>query len=300
MSIKRKIALIGASGMLASMFQQMVSEDIILSLFDLPDFDITDPESIDGHFAKVQPDIIVNCAAFTQVDACESQAGLACQINGCGVGFLALSARKYGATLVHISTDFVFSGESKIPYTEEDVPSPCSVYGQSKLCGEQELIDSGLVNYYIVRTSWLYGPNGGNFVETMIRLSSERSELNIVSDQIGTPTYTSDLVDAVWRLLAVGSYRHCSAASFGLYHYSNKGSCSWYDFTCEIIHQLRTLQGHVKVLKINPIKSDQYPLPAKRPAYSVLSKQKIMLATEMTIPTWQESLNRYMNLRNVN
>lgn len=298
MSIK-KIALIGANGMLASMIRQTLPNGLALHQYDLPQFDLTNFEKIRDALISVAPDVIINCAAFTQVDNCETQQELAYAVNGEGPGGLAMIAKELQSTLVHISTDFVFSGQQIQPYVEEDSTEPLSVYGMSKLQGERSIMDSGLIDYYIVRTSWLYGPNGPNFVETMIRLAKEREELGIVADQIGTPTYTGDLAAVIWRLLGLDGANSTPVAN-GLYHYSNAGECSWYDFTCEIIKQFRTVAGEeLRVETVNPITSDQYPMAATRPRYSVLSKAKIKYETGMTVPLWQESLSTYLKERMV-
>ena len=302
---QRKIAIIGANGMLASMLRERAPESLELCLFDLPGFDITDGDQVSATLTAIMPDVVINCAAFTQVDACESQRDIAFQVNGDGPGNLAAAAKHIGAVLVHISTDFVFSGDSVVPYKEEDTPDPVSVYGQSKLQGEQAILKSGLTDYYIVRTSWLYGPNGSNFVDTIIRLATEREDLGIVADQTGTPTYTRDLADAIWKLISPITHHmslvtHNSSpviAPYGVYHFSNNGECSWYDFACEIVRQLRKTDIVLKVQNIKPISTDEYPVPAKRPAYSVMSKEKIVVAIGMNIPTWQESLKKYFEER---
>ena len=296
---QRKIAIIGANGMLASMLRERASESLDLHLFDLPDFDMTDADRALTTLTALNPDVVINCAAFTQVDTCETQPDLAFRVNGDGPGYLAVAAKEIGATLVHISTDFVFSGDTTSPYCEEAATGPLSFYGQSKLRGEQAILDSGLTDYYIVRTSWLYGPNGPNFVETIIRLASEREELGVVSDQIGTPTYTGDLAKAIFALLGLTSHPYSiqDYAPFGLYHYSNQGFCTWYDFACEIIQQLREINVTLKVKQIKPITTDEYPVAAKRPVYSVLSKQKIVAATGLNIPDWKESLRIYLRSR---
>ena len=292
-----KIAIIGASGMLASMLRATVPETLDLHLYDLPDFDITDAKQANTVLGELQPDVIINCAAFTQVDTCETQRELAFAVNGQGPAHLAAAAKNVGAVLVHISTDFVFSGDANTPYHEEAATDPLSVYGASKLQGEQAIVNSGLTEYYIVRTSWLYGPNGPNFVETIIRLATEREELGIVADQTGTPTYTADLANTIWTLLS--SVITPVTVPYGFYHYSNDGECSWYDFACEIISQLRDDSVSLKVKQVKPITTDEYPVPAKRPAYSVMSKQKIVAATGMNIPPWQESLKKYLEERNL-
>ncbi len=294
----KKIAIIGANGMLASMLQTRILEMVEFHLFDLPDFDLTDIEQVRGTLTDLNPDVVINCAAFTQVDACETQSDIAFAVNGDGPGNLAIAVKSIGAILIHISTDFVFAGEVKEPYREDSITGPLSAYGQSKLQGEQTILNSGLTDYYIIRTSWLYGPNGPNFVETIIRLATEHEELGIVADQIGTPTYTADLADAIWKLiLPITSHSSLFTAPYGFYHYSNDGECTWYDFACEIVRQLREINFPLKVQQIKPITTDEYPVPAKRPAYSVLSKEKIVAATGMIIPLWQESLARYLESR---
>jgi dTDP-4-dehydrorhamnose reductase len=284
--------------MLASMLRVSASKSLDLHLYDLPGFDITNAQQVDTVLGELQPDVIINCAAFTQVDNCETQRELAFAVNGQGPVHLVSAAKNLGAVLVHISTDFVFSGEAITPYHEEMATDPLSVYGASKLLGEQAIVNSGLTEYYIVRTSWLYGPNGPNFVETIIRLATEREELGIVSDQTGTPTSTADLANAIWTLLSsVTSHLSPVTVPYGFYHYSNDGVCTWYDFACEIISQLRLATVPIKVKQIKPITTDEYPVPAKRPAYSVMSKEKIVAATGLNIPPWQESLEKYLEER---
>ncbi|WP_321531220.1 dTDP-4-dehydrorhamnose reductase [uncultured Desulfuromonas sp.] len=293
---ERHIALIGANGMLASMLRATVPPSVVLHLLDLPEFDLTRCEDVRSCLSVLSPEIIINCAAFTQVDACESERELAMSVNGDGPACLADVAHELDATLVHFSTDFVFSGTNGTPYQEDDAVGPLSVYGESKLRGEQGITGSRLQQYYIVRTSWLYGPNGANFVETMIRLAHEREELKIVADQIGTPTYTGDLAAAVWRLLGLDESGRV-AAPYGLYHYSNDGVCSWYDFTCEIVRWLQNEQQSLQVKTVRPIATQEYPVPAVRPAYSVLSKAKIIHEADIVVPSWQQSLHRYLRQR---
>ena len=196
-----KLALIGAKGMLAQAILRTVPDCYEVHCYDLPEFNMTDREQVLSTLDSLRPDIVINCAAFTNVDGCETQEDLAVQVNGTAVGFLAEAVRRIDATLVHISTDYVFDGNKREPYLEEDKVAPQSAYGRSKLAGEQALLGSGLEKYFIVRTSWLYGPGGNNFVETMIRLAAEREELRVVADQIGSPTYTDDLAEAIFNLL---------------------------------------------------------------------------------------------------
>lgn len=283
----QKIALIGAKGMLATAIKKHLPAHFSMQSYDLPDFDITDRQQVLA-LQQNAPDIILNCAAFTNVDACEEQQQLAMRVNADGPGLLAELAQMIDAVLVHVSTDFVFDGTKTTPYLEDDLPRPLSLYGKSKLAGEQQIKQSGLAKYFIVRTSWLYGAGGNNFVETMIRLATDRSELKVVADQQGTPTWTEDLARAIFALLQTESY--------GTFHCSNEGDCSWFDFACEIIEQIR-LEQEIKVENILPIPTDGYPLPAERPKYSVMSKQKIKQSTGMAIPLWQESLKAYLKQR---
>lgn len=291
-----KVALVGADGMLAMMIRSKVPETVELLLYDLPDFDITSYQNVSVALSESQPDIIINCAAYTQVDACETNQDIAFSVNGSGPGFLAGIASNLGALLIHISTDFVFSGEKEKPYLEDDEVNSLSVYGSSKAQGEKSITDSGLQTFYIIRTSWLYGPYGSNFVETIARLASERDDLGIVDDQIGSPTFTGDLANLVWIFIK----KHLSgrnAVPYGIYHYSNEGSCSWYEFAQEIISHLKRRTVPLQLKQLRPISTEEYPLPAKRPAYSVLSKKKTLEAIDITVPFWRDSLAQYMELR---
>jgi dTDP-4-dehydrorhamnose reductase len=283
-----RVALLGANGMLATAIRKLAPPDYCIQAYGPPDFDLTSREQVLS-LQENAPDIIINCAAFTNVDGCEEQREHAMQVNGDGPGLLAELAKKIGAVLVHISTDFVFDGSKGSPYLEDDQPHPLSVYGKSKFSGEQQIKQSGLRKYFVIRTSWLYGAGGNNFVETMIRLAKDKLELKIVADQRGTPTWTDDLAIAIFALLQTQVY--------GFYHYSNEGECSWFDFATEIVAQLRTNQD-VKVKQLLPIPTEGYPLPADRPKYSVLAKEKIKLSTGLVIPAWQESLKVYLKQRN--
>ncbi len=296
---EKKIVLIGANGMLAGAVKRLVPVGYKVHAYDLPEFDLTDSGQVFS-LRTLKPEIILNCAAYTNVDGCESQRELAMQVNGEGPGFLAELAKDIDALLVHVSTDFVFAGDKKEPYREDDPTGPLSVYGQSKLLGEQRIIESGLEKYFIVRTSWLYGQGGNNFVETMIRLAKERTELKVVDDQRGTPTWTDDLAAAIFKLLALVAAPHVSPRTphrpYGIYHFSNEGQCSWYQFAAEIIAQARHSES-LKVENILPIPTEGYPLPAQRPKYSVMSKEKYKAATGMQVPEWRESLRKYIENR---
>ena len=293
----RIIALIGAKGMLAHKVIELADPADRLVLLDLPEFDVTDRSAVLKKMQEVNPDVIINCAAYTQVDKCEVEEELAAKVNGAGPGFLAEAAKICDAVLIHISTDYIFSGDVELPYREDDPTGPLSAYGRTKLIGEQAIVDSGLSRYFIIRTSWLYGPGGPNFVETILRLSSERDELRIVSDQIGSPTYTGDLAQAIFSLLEKSDLNEKNI--YGVYHYSNSGHCSWFEFANEIIEQARVLEIKVVTQSIKPIATDEYPLPAVRPVNSVFNKEKYQNAVGKVAPQWQESLQVYMNERQV-
>ena len=241
--------------------------------------DITDTLAVTTFFAQHDFDYCINCAAYTAVDKAETEKDFALKINVTGAENLAIACQKHDVALLHISTDFVFDGEQKHPYTEKDVALPRSVYGQTKLDGE-EAIKNSLIKYFIIRTSWLYSEYGTNFLKTMLRIGKERSELGIVSDQIGTPTYAGDLAAVLLEIIQQES------SSYGVYHYSNKGQCSWYDFAKAIFEE--------SALEVNtkPIPTTAYPTPAERPKYSVLDKSKIKNTFGITIPHWETSLKK--------
>ncbi len=294
-----KLALIGANGMLAQMVKRVAPKEYRIIPFDLPNFDLTNQEQVFQMLYDLRPEVIINCAAYTHVDGCESDENSAMIVNGEGPGYLAHAAKEIDAVLVHISTDYVFDGEKREPYTEEDPVNPRSVYGRSKLKGEEKILASGLKKFFIFRTSWLYGPGGKNFVETIIRMSKEKVELRVVDDQIGTPSYTGDLAEAIFRLLAFSEHRApvVNHGLYGLYHFSNSGFCSWHEFAVEIVAQLKTRSKGLRVKRILPIRTVEYPLPAERPAYSVFSKRKYIEATDAVIPFWKDSLVRYFEER---
>ena len=294
--IPRKVALIGAKGMLARMVQASAPPHVAIHGFKRPEFDLTDAAQVRRSMEELRPEVIINCSAFTQVDLCESEEELATRVNGDGPGYLAAVARDLDATLMHVSTDYVFPGNAERPYRENDPTGPISAYGRSKLKGEQAILESGLEKYFIVRTSWLYGPWGKNFVETILRLAAEREELRIVADQMGCPTFTGDLATAIFRLLDLEASQ-VSGGLYGIYHFADEGQCSWYDFACEIVSLARQKGLPVKTRRIEPIKTEQFPLPAKRPAYSVFDTKKYKMAVAASIPSWQKSLSTYFEVR---
>lgn len=247
---------------------------------DVAELDITDADAVLRAVERDRIDVIVNCAAYTNVERAEEDEATADLLNHRAAGNLAAAAKATGATLFHVSTDYVFDGASCVPYTEEMPTSPQSAYGRTKLAGEQAVIESGC-NYLIFRTAWLYSEYGNNFLKTMLRLTSERETLKVVFDQAGTPTYAGDLALAIFSIIEAGRY----AGNEGVYHFSNEGVCSWYDFAAEIA----VAAGH-NACRIEPCRTAEFPTKAARPAYSVLDKTKIKSIFGMEIPHWREAM----------
>ena len=280
-----KFYLVGSRGMLASDLALMLEDCGEVIKRDLPELDITNIACVRKDIRAAAPDIVINCAAYTAVDKAEEEESTCHAVNALGAGNIATVCKELGIRMVHISTDFVFDGEACRPYTEEDTTAPVSVYGKTKLAGES-LIRQGMDDYLIVRTSWLYGRHGNNFVKTISRLVAERDSLGIIYDQTGTPTYTKDLAEAIINLISV-------KAEPGIYHFSNEGLCSWYDFAYEIIRILQLRGESLKLKELTPILSKEYPTAAARPAYSVMDKSKYKRVTSKTIPHWRDGLIRY-------
>lgn len=291
-----KVALLGSKGMLARKMRKHLPPWADIRCFDLPEFDLTDHRQTRQVLIGLSPEIIINCAAFTAVDACETRESEAYDINAGAVGLLAEIAGQLGSLLVHVSTDYVFDGQKSAPYTETDPVGPVSAYGRTKLAGENAILQSGLARYLIVRTSWLYGPGGKNFVDTILALATEREELQVVGDQVGCPTYTGDLADAIYRLIetVLSAELNGQPGSAGIYHFSNAGQCSWYEFASAAIRHASSIGMTFRVRNIVPILAAEYPLPASRPAYSVLSKDRYRAATGCAVPDWQEGLHIYL------
>ena len=249
---------------------------------DVDSLDITDKNELIDFVTGNNIRYIINCAAYTAVDKAEDDAELCEKINATAVKNLGLAAAEAGAGIIHVSTDYVFDGTSCRPYTEDMPTKPCSVYGKTKLKGEKNLLKA-CPNAIIIRTAWLYSPFGNNFVKTMIKLGSERESLNVIFDQVGTPTYALDLADAI--LKAMDQTIDTDHEKGGVYHFSNEGVCSWYDFTIKI-HEI----AGIKTCKVNPIETKDYPTKAARPHYSVLNKSKIKQTFNISIPHWEASL----------
>ena len=274
-----KILVTGSKGQLGSSLRRVFDNDpaIDATYTDHDTLDITDRDAVYRFLGDNKFDIVVNCAAYTAVDKAESDEILASALNTGAVGNLAEAAVKNGTRVIHISTVYVFSGQGCRPYEENDEPYPQSIYGRTKLEGEA-LLTSFCQNALIIRTAWLYSEFGGNFVKTMLRLAETRPEINVVADQIGTPTYAGDLAEAIHRIVSSGEWKP------GIYHFTDEGVASWYDFTKAIFE----IAG--RDVKVNPIKTSEYPTQAKRPLYSVLSKKKIKKAFGLEIPYWRDSL----------
>ena len=276
------ILVTGGNGQLASCIKDVEKQydDLnIIYTYHL-ELDICELNQIQTFF-KSNPQInyCINCAAYTAVDKAETEAEKAFEINATGAKNLAQVCNDHDAILIHVSTDFVFDGEKNEPYTETDVANPISVYGASKLQGEVE-IQQALKEYFIIRTSWLYSEYGNNFMKTMLRLAETRDGISVVSDQIGTPTYAGDLAEIIIQII------NTKTEKYGIYHYSNEGVASWFEFAKEIFKLTKNK------IKVNPIPSIEYLTPAKRPKYSVLDKKKIIDVFKIDIPFWRESLKK--------
>lgn len=281
------ILVTGANGQLGSEIKELAEGNPQHHFFftDEDTLDITDKKVIVLFIQENKITAIINCAAYTAVDKAESEPELADRINHLAVQHLAEAAKVYECKFIHISTDYIFDGTNYKPYNETDKPNPHSIYGSTKLAGELAMKKISPENAIIIRTSWVYSSFGNNFVKTMLRLGKERDQLNVVSDQIGTPTYAADLARAILNILPKLENREVE-----LFHYSNEGVCSWYDFA-KAIFEIEGLPTEV-----NPIETWQYPTPTERPFYSVLNKTKIKEVFQLEIPYWKDSLNKSLQI----
>ncbi|WP_179318045.1 dTDP-4-dehydrorhamnose reductase [Winogradskyella helgolandensis] len=275
------ILVTGKSGQLGSEIQSLASkfEAYQFIFTGSADLDISKKTDVLHFFENNAIDVVINCAAYTAVDKAESDIEHANAVNHLGVVHLIEACKKHDAKFIHVSTDYVYDGMNCQPYVETDPTQPKSVYGETKLEGENALIASQLKDAIIIRTSWVYSSFGNNFVKTMLRLAQDRDELGVVGDQIGTPTYAKDLAEAILHIVP-----QLNTEKVEIYHYSNEGVCSWFDFA----HAIFEIKN--KVIKLNAIGTDQYPTPANRPSYSVLSKQKIKNEFQLEIPYWRDAL----------
>jgi len=281
----KNILITGCNGQLGNEMQLKAKEHTQYEYFftDVEELDITDCDAVRGFVNSNEIDCIVNCAAYTAVDKAESN-GIVCNIlNNIAPGYLAEAVEERGGAIIHISTDYVFDGTNHTPYNEQDLPCPNSVYGKTKLLGEQN-VTAHCSNSVIIRTAWLYSSFGGNFVKTMLRLGRERDSLGVVFDQIGTPTYARDLAECIFAIINHGIVP-------GTYHFSNEGVISWYDFT-KAIHRI----AGIDTCEVRPLHTDEYPSVAPRPSYSVLDKSKIKKTFALSVPYWEDSLRECINI----
>jgi dTDP-4-dehydrorhamnose reductase len=292
------VLVTGANGQLGQAIQSIVGNhpSIDFVFCTSLDLDITNLDNCEAVFQNKKPHFCINTAAYTAVDKAENEFEKAHLINVIGAQNLAEVCKKFDTTLLHISTDFVFDGTAEKPYSEKDISNPTGVYGQTKLDGEIA-IQNTWEKHFIIRTSWVYSQFANNFMKTMIRLGSERNELSVVNDQIGTPTNAVDLAEVLIKIIYhselvyfVSSQKLGSESNFGIYNYSNEGQCSWYDFAKEIFNQKGI------IIDLKGIPTSAYPTPAKRPKYSVLDKTKITTTFEISIKNWKESLKKCIQL----
>lgn len=286
--MKHRWLITGAAGMVGTDLRDaLLSRDEEVIGFDRASLDITDARAVADAVAAAKPTIVVNCAAYTKVDDAEANENIANAINGSAVEFLARAANQVDATFVHVSTDFVFDGSSRAPYEVNAPTAPLSAYGRSKLLGEQAATQAE--KHAIVRTAWLFGIHGNNFVEAIRnQVRKGTNPLRVVNDQRGRPTYTPHLAEA---LIRVGRLAAESEDARGLFHYADEDECSWFDFAAAIVQELGA------DIRVEPVTSDQFPRPAKRPAYSVLSTERYERLTGVTPESWREGLRDYLHLR---
>ena len=274
-----KILVTGANGQLGREMRKFDGKGHSFTFTDVDELDITSREAVLEVAAKNNFDVIINCAAYTNVDASEDNEQTADLINNKAVRNLAEAAKSIGATLIHVSTDYVFGGSGNTPRSENDTVNPLGAYGRTKLAGEQSIAQVGC-NSIILRTAWLYSPFGKNFVKTMLKLTAEKPQLKVVFDQVGSPTYAADLAKAIMHIINTNQI-----AKTGIYHFTDEGVCSWYDFTVAI----RNIAGNTQC-DVQPCHSDEYPSKVERPHFSVLDKSKFKSTFCFDIPHWHQSL----------
>jgi len=291
MTTGAQVWLTGGSGMLASALRDEFDRLGVSYVATDAELDITQRERVLAAAAKHRPHWIINGAAFTRVDDAEKELDVAQRVNGDGPAFLAEAAREHGANLLHFSTDYVFAGDAAAPYREQDPVAPRTAYGKTKLEGEQRALSVHPAGSFVLRTSWLFGENGPNFVRTMVNLMRERETLKVVHDQLGRPTYTRDLAAAALELVGLARPR---AAAPGVYHFANAGEVSWHGFTLGIRAACERLEQALRVREILPVTTAEFPRPAPRPAYSVLDTSRIERALGRAPRPWQTALEHYL------
>ncbi len=279
--MKNRVVVTGAGGMLGRDVVKVLEEQgLDVTALSRKELDITEKGQCASLLKDIRPEIVINCAAFTKVDLCEEESTLAFDVNAKGPKNLANVCREIGTKLVHISTDYVFDGTSSRPYKEDDQPNPLNIYGKSKLQGEEAVRKSD-ADHLIVRTSWLFGKNGPNFIRTMLKLSREKELVQVVNDQRGRPTYTMDLARGIALLIEKGA--------FGTVNFANSGSCSWYELCCFVLEQ-----AGIKNVKVVPVSSEVFKRPAKRPRYSVLDLSRFKAITGSSPRSWKEAVKGYL------
>jgi dTDP-4-dehydrorhamnose reductase len=287
-----RILLTGIDGQLGSELQPILSTLSDVTALGRSRLDLSQPDQIRQVMQTIRPDVVVNAAAYTGVDTAERELDRAIAINGTAPTILAEEAQKLGSSIIHVSTDYVFDGSKNTPYLEDDPTGPKGAYGQSKLAGELG-VSNNCDRHLIVRTAWVYGAGGkGNFVKTMLRLGAEREELRVVMDQVGCPTWTGDLAQAIAQLIP---YLCAPNPTTGILHYTNSGAISWYDFAVAIIEEAAALGFPLTLKRVVPITTADYPTPAQRPAYSVLSGQKAADILGHPAPHWRASLRKLLH-----
>lgn len=290
-----RILVTGVQGQVGQELQQLLmqQQDVDVVGVGRETMDLSQPDSIRKVVQEVQPEVIVNAAAYTAVDKAETEIQLATDVNATAPGILAEEAQKLGARLIHISTDYVFDGKKNTPYLEDDAPNPIGVYGKTKLAGE-EAVQKNCDNVIIIRTAWVYGVYGkGNFVKSMLRLGAEREELRVVADQIGSPTWANGIAETISQLISF----HPNP---GIYHYTNSGIASWYDFAVAIFEEAKSLGFPLKIERIYPITTSEYPTPAQRPHYSVLGCSKISAILGHPPTHWRMNLREMLQQLSLN
>ena len=278
-----KVLITGAGGQVGWELQQTVSTDIEITALHRVELDIADQAAVMSVIKELQPDLVINAAAYTAVDKAEEEVDRAYKVNVDGAANIARAVEDCSARLIHISTDFVFDGTGTKPYLPGDEPKPSGVYGASKLQGERAVMAETSSRALILRTAWVYSIHGSNFVKTMLRLMAEREELGVVDDQVGTPTWAKELAKTIWLIAGKTDMQ-------GTYHWTDDGKASWYDFALAIQEEAYGLGLLQKTIPIKPIKTEEYPTPARRPAYSVLDKTSTLEALDCKPPHWRKSL----------
>jgi len=276
-----KILVTGVKGQLGYDIVKLLNEKSIECIgVDIDDFDLTSEKEVRNYILKYSPTALIHCAAYTAVDKAEDDKEICYNVNVSGTSYISKTCSEIGAKLMYFSTDYVFDGKGEVPFEISDAPNPINYYGYTKHQGELEVTKS-LKNYFIVRTSWVFGFNGNNFIKTMLRLGLKGDPINVINDQIGSPTYTSDLAKLAIDMIQTDKY--------GIYHATNEVFCSWYDFACEIFRE-SNLNAYIR-----PVTTDEYPTKAKRPLNSRLSKKSLIENGFNLLPTWQDALLRYLD-----